>query len=222
MGRPWITLAVDVLTRMVTGFYLGLEAPSRVSIGQIPRKGGPGVTRSDLLVINKIDLAPYVGASLEVMARDAALMPQEPPFRHGQHEDRRGGRSGHRLPSATRAGWRPAHDSGGAMRRSRRRGRRAGLNWPRPETRKPLPSRFDPSLGFGRSPREWLHSERDGLTCEFRPLSAPWPSAPPRPGRRFPRFTRRRARRRMRRRPVDAAAKAAKSAAMLPAGRCEE
>jgi urease accessory protein len=39
---------------------------------KIPRKGGPGVTRSDLLVINKIDLAPHVGASLDVMARDAA------------------------------------------------------------------------------------------------------------------------------------------------------
>lgn len=38
---------------------------------KIPRKGGPGITRSDLLVINKIDLAPYVGASLEVMNRDA-------------------------------------------------------------------------------------------------------------------------------------------------------
>ena len=41
---------------------------------KIPRKGGPGVTRSDLLVINKIDLAPYVGASLDVMARDAAAI----------------------------------------------------------------------------------------------------------------------------------------------------
>ena len=47
---------------------------------KIPRKGGPGVTRSDLLVINKIDLAPYVGASLEVMARDATLMRGERPF----------------------------------------------------------------------------------------------------------------------------------------------
>src|SRR5690349_21397999 len=47
---------------------------------KIPRKGGPGVTRSDLLVINKIDLAPYVGASLEVMARDARLMRGERPF----------------------------------------------------------------------------------------------------------------------------------------------
>ena len=47
---------------------------------KIPRKGGPGVTRSDLLVINKIDLAPYVGASLEVMARDAALMRKLRPF----------------------------------------------------------------------------------------------------------------------------------------------
>jgi urease accessory protein len=47
---------------------------------KIPRKGGPGVTRSDLLVINKMDLAPYVGASLEVMARDAKLMRKERPF----------------------------------------------------------------------------------------------------------------------------------------------
>jgi len=41
---------------------------------KIPRKGGPGITRSDLLVINKIDLAPYVGASLEVMERDSRRM----------------------------------------------------------------------------------------------------------------------------------------------------
>jgi len=47
---------------------------------KIPRKGGPGVTRSDLLVINKIDLAPHVGASLDVMARDARLMRGEGPF----------------------------------------------------------------------------------------------------------------------------------------------
>ena len=46
-----------------------------VSAGdKIPRKGGPGITRSDLLVINKIDLAPMVGASLEVMDRDAGMM----------------------------------------------------------------------------------------------------------------------------------------------------
>ena len=47
---------------------------------KIPRKGGPGVTRSDLLIINKIDLAPYVGASLEVMARDAERMRKTRPF----------------------------------------------------------------------------------------------------------------------------------------------
>ena len=47
---------------------------------KIPRKGGPGVTRSDLLVINKIDLASYVGADLEVMARDARTMRGERPF----------------------------------------------------------------------------------------------------------------------------------------------
>src|ERR1700684_2466691 len=47
---------------------------------KIPRKGGPGVTRSDLLVINKIDLAPYVGASLEVMTTDALMMRKGRPF----------------------------------------------------------------------------------------------------------------------------------------------
>ena len=47
---------------------------------KIPRKGGPGVTRSDLLVINKIDLAPQVGASLDVMARDAKSGRGDRPF----------------------------------------------------------------------------------------------------------------------------------------------
>jgi urease accessory protein len=47
---------------------------------KIPRKGGPGIMRSDLLIINKIDLAPYVGASLEVMAHDARRMRGERPF----------------------------------------------------------------------------------------------------------------------------------------------
>jgi urease accessory protein len=55
---------------------------------KIPRKGGPGITRSDLLVINKIDLAPYVGASLEVMEKDTQRMRGERPYvfsdlRHG-------------------------------------------------------------------------------------------------------------------------------------------
>jgi urease accessory protein len=52
-----------------------------VSAGdKIPRKGGPGITRSDLLVINKIDLAPYVGADLEVMRRDCLRMRGPRPF----------------------------------------------------------------------------------------------------------------------------------------------
>ena len=52
-----------------------------VSAGdKIPRKGGPGITRADLLVINKIDLAPHVGASLEVMDRDSRKMRGERPF----------------------------------------------------------------------------------------------------------------------------------------------
>ena len=52
-----------------------------VSAGdKIPRKGGPGITKSDLLIINKTDLAPYVGASLEVMDRDATKMRGDKPF----------------------------------------------------------------------------------------------------------------------------------------------
>jgi len=47
---------------------------------KIPRKGGPGITRSDLLVINKTDLAPHVGASLEVMEKDTKRMRGERPF----------------------------------------------------------------------------------------------------------------------------------------------
>jgi len=47
---------------------------------KIPRKGGPGITRSDLLVINKIDLAPYVGASLSVMEEDTKRMRKDKPF----------------------------------------------------------------------------------------------------------------------------------------------
>jgi urease accessory protein len=52
-----------------------------VSAGdKIPRKGGPGITKSDLLIINKTDLAPMVGASLEVMDRDAKKMRGDKPF----------------------------------------------------------------------------------------------------------------------------------------------
>ena len=47
---------------------------------KIPRKGGPGITKSDLLVINKIDLAPFVGASLDIMERDARRMRPDRPF----------------------------------------------------------------------------------------------------------------------------------------------
>lgn len=59
---------------------------------EIPRKGGPAITKSDILVINKTDLAPYVGASLDVMDRDAAKMRAGRPYvfaqvRHGQGVD---------------------------------------------------------------------------------------------------------------------------------------
>ena len=62
-----------------------------VSAGdKIPRKGGPGITRSDLLVINKIDLAPLVGASLDVMDRDARRMRGDKPFVFSNLKDQTG------------------------------------------------------------------------------------------------------------------------------------
>ncbi len=57
---------------------------------KIPRKGGPGITKSDLLIINKIDLAPHVGASLEVMERDARCMRAERPFLFSNMKTRQG------------------------------------------------------------------------------------------------------------------------------------
>ena len=57
---------------------------------EIPRKGGPAITRSDILVINKVDLAPHVGASLEVMARDAKRMRGDGPFVFACLRDRKG------------------------------------------------------------------------------------------------------------------------------------
>ncbi|MBB5638425.1 urease accessory protein [Pedobacter cryoconitis] len=59
----------------VTIFVIDVAAGEK-----IPRKGGPGITRSDLLLINKIDLAPFVGASLEVMENDARQMRKGAPF----------------------------------------------------------------------------------------------------------------------------------------------
>ena len=101
--------AVDELVRQVPGPRPGADRvgrrqprrrPSRpeladltlyvidVSAGdKIPRKGGPGVTRSDLLIINKTDLAPHVGASLEVMERDARRMRGDRPFQFARVRD---------------------------------------------------------------------------------------------------------------------------------------
>ena len=57
---------------------------------KIPRKGGPGITRSDLLIINKMDLAPYVGADLEVMDRDSKKMRGDRPFMFTNIRNREG------------------------------------------------------------------------------------------------------------------------------------
>ena len=56
---------------------------------EIPRKGGPAITKSDILVINKTDLAPYVGASLEVMERDAKKMRGGKPFVFSSLKDKK-------------------------------------------------------------------------------------------------------------------------------------
>lgn len=64
---------------------------------KIPSKGGPGITRSDLLVINKIDLAPYVGASLEKMDTDCQADARRAAVRHDQSEKERRPRSHYRL-----------------------------------------------------------------------------------------------------------------------------
>jgi urease accessory protein len=75
---------------------------------EIPRKGGPAITKSDILVINKTDLAPHVGASLEVMERDARRMRGDKPFvfaalRHGRGPreiaERLGGLGGFAVPA---------------------------------------------------------------------------------------------------------------------------
>ena len=58
----------------------GIKAPEMPDYNKIPRKGGPGITRSDLLVINKIDLAPLVGADLDVMDHDARQMRGDKPY----------------------------------------------------------------------------------------------------------------------------------------------
>ena len=73
---------------------------------KIPSKGGPGITRSDLLVINKIDLAPYVGASLDVMERDAKRMRGARPFVFSNLRDRAGRRRDRPLHRAEGRTWR--------------------------------------------------------------------------------------------------------------------
>jgi urease accessory protein len=73
--------AVADLCERFDGLEIVFVESGDVAAGEkIPRKGGPGITKSDLLIINKIDLAPMVGASLEVMDRDAKRMRGERPF----------------------------------------------------------------------------------------------------------------------------------------------
>ena len=90
---------------------------------KIPSKGGPGITRSDLLVINKIDLAPHVGASLEKMDTDAQADARRAAVRHDQPEEERGARPHHRLhrgqgrPAARRRRPRAARKRVNALRR---------------------------------------------------------------------------------------------------------
>ncbi len=85
---------------------------------KIPRKGGPGITRSDLLVINKIDLAPLVGANLDVMDRDARKMRGQRPFLFSNLKENKGGR---RYRGLRRTTGRPAGASS-HLKRSNRSG----------------------------------------------------------------------------------------------------
>ena len=73
------TALVEALCRRLREFY-DLYVIDVAAGEKIPRKGGPGITRSDLLVINKIDLAPMVGANLDVMEADARRMRGTRPF----------------------------------------------------------------------------------------------------------------------------------------------
>ena len=98
---------------------------------KIPRKGGPGVTRSDLLVINKIDLAPHVGASLDVMARDARAGRGERPFVFTNLKTRRRRGRGHRVDSA-RTAVRPLIAGPDDRRDARRRAARPARAGVRP------------------------------------------------------------------------------------------
>ena len=96
---------------------------------KIPRKGGPGITRSDLLVINKIDLAPFVGASLDVMDRDAADA-RRAPVRVRQYPRGHGGGRDHRLHRDRRGiEVRPAGVATRANTRRRRLSHRASPGW---------------------------------------------------------------------------------------------
>jgi urease accessory protein len=111
---------------------------------KIPRKGGPGITKSDLLIINKIDLAPMVGASLEVMDRDARRMRGDRPFvftnleirdrafrRWSSSSSGRGCSRGAK-PARTECPWRPPQST------STPSGRR--FSWPSTMVRKWLPA----------------------------------------------------------------------------------
>ena len=83
---PKITAKIKTITPRIVTICIGAAENATIFVidvaegDKIPRKGGPGITRSDLLVINKIDLAPYVGADLSVMERDSKKMRDDKPF----------------------------------------------------------------------------------------------------------------------------------------------
>ena len=127
---------------------------------KIPSKGGPGITRSDLLVINKIDLAPYVGASLEVMERDAKKHARRAAVRFHQSARRARASTRSRASSRRRAGWGlgdyPHTRSGGG-----------GIGGLRP----PLQKERDAGVGFAK------HGE-GGWLAPCKPPLAPSGSLP--------------------------------------------
>jgi hypothetical protein len=83
---PKITAKIKTITPRIVTICIGAAENATIFVidvaegDKIPRKGGPGITRSDLLVINKIDLAPYVGANLEIMRQDTLAFRDENSF----------------------------------------------------------------------------------------------------------------------------------------------
>ncbi len=140
---------------------------------EIPRKGGPGITRSDFLVINKSDLAPYVNVNLDVMERDAAQHARHAAVRLHRPVARQGAAGGHRLHRRAMAG-------SGRMRRARPPDSRAAASRldqhfgvARPASARHLRQNGGSTMNIARLSKDQrsnlpFYAERVDLACAFR------------------------------------------------------